>query len=294
MRLLREPLARALCWSAAWDMTRDAEIPARRYADLVIRNISGETEIGVVQSLLAQTSSAINTYGDPRNRVPALDRLAGQALEALRAAEPGGDHQLAWARCYITAAQRDEHLTHIRGLLEGSASEPGLAIDTDLRWLIVKALAAAGVIGEEAIAREMQHDPTDKGRREAAAARAARPTVEAKAAAWAALTGPERLPYSVMRATIAGFQHPGQRDILEPYRHEYFESVDRAWQRLELEVAIGFTAGLYPRVVIEQETVDATDRYIEENRPTAALRRLLNEGRDDVLRALKARERDRD
>ena len=25
-----DPLARALCWSAAWDMTRDAELPARR------------------------------------------------------------------------------------------------------------------------------------------------------------------------------------------------------------------------------------------------------------------------
>ena len=294
LRLLREPLPRALCWSAAWDMTRDAEIRARDYVELVLRNIAGETEIGVVQSLLAQASAAINTYGDPRNRVPALDRLAAAALEQLRAAAPGSDHQLAWARCYIASAQSDGHLAHIRGLLEGTASEPGLQVDTDLRWLMVKSLAAAGAVGEDAIALEMQNDPTDKGRREGAAAMAARPTVEAKAEAWAALTADDHLPYSVMRATIAGFQNPGQRDLLEPYRQSYFETVASAWERLELEVALGFTAGLYPRVVVEQGTVEATDRYIEQNNPPAALRRLLAEGRDDVLRALKAREKDHD
>ena len=294
MRMLREPLARALCWSAAWDMARDAEIRARDYVELVLRNISGETEIGVVQSLLAQASAAINTYGDPRNRVPGLDRLASTALDRLRAAEPGSDHQLVWARCYIAAAQNDEHLAHIRRLLDGTASEPGLTVDTDLRWLIVKALSAAGAIGEDIVGQEMQHDPTDKGRREGAAALAARPTVEAKTEAWSALTADEPLPYSVMRATIAGFQNPGQRDLLEPYRQSYFESVASAWERLELEVALGFTAGLYPRVIVEQGTVDATDRYIEQKNPPAALRRLLMEGRDDVLRALKAREKDRD
>ena len=294
LRLLREPLPRALCWSAAWDMTRDAEIRARDYVELVLRNISGETQIGVVQSLLAQASAAINTYGDPRNRVPALDRLAGAALEQVRAADPGSDHQLAWARCYIASAQSDEHLAHIRKLLDGTASVPGLQVDTDLRWLIVKSLAAAGAIGEDVIALEMQNDPTDKGRREGAAARAARPTVEAKAEAWTAVTTDADLPYSVMRATIAGFQNPGQRDLLEPYRQQYFEAVGEAWKRLELEVAIGFTAGLYPRVVVEHGTVEATDRYVEQNDPPAALRRLLAEGRDDILRALRAREKDHD
>ena len=33
-----DPLARSLCWSAAWDMLRDAELPARRYLRLVLNN----------------------------------------------------------------------------------------------------------------------------------------------------------------------------------------------------------------------------------------------------------------
>jgi aminopeptidase N len=289
LRLLEDPLARTLCWSAAWDMTRDAEIPARSYLELVLRNIGGETEIGVVQSLLAQTASAVNLYGDPANRVPALDRLATHALEALRAAPKAGDHQLAWARCFIGSAQSDEHLARVRALLDGSDPEPGLTVDTDLRWLIVRSLAAAGAAEEDVIAREVERDPTDKGRREGAAARAARPTPEAKAEAWFALTGSPPLPYSLLRATIGGFQNSGQRDLLEPYRDRYFDSLAGIWERSELEVALGFTSGLYPRVVIDQATVEATDRYISSERPEPPLRRLLVEGRDDVMRAMRAR-----
>ncbi|MFY9586923.1 MAG: aminopeptidase N [Actinomycetota bacterium] len=289
---LQDPLARALCWSAAWDMTRDAEIRAGEYLELVLRNIEGETEIGVRQSLLAQAAAAINAYGAPDKRVAGLDRLAAAALEGLRSAPSGGDHQLAWARCFIASAQADEHLEHIRGLLEGSASEDGLTVDTDLRWHIVRALAASGTVGEELIAREEATDPTDKGHREATAARAARASADAKSQAWETLVGDPPLPYAMLRATIGGFQQSGQRDLLEPYRDRYFEVLGRIWESRELEVALGFTAGLYPRVVIEQKTVDDTDRYIENARPSAALRRLLNEGRDDTLRALRARAKD--
>ncbi len=292
LRVLGEPLPRALCWSATWDMTRDAEIPAREYLGLVLRNISGETEIGVVQSLLGQVTAAINTYGAPENRVAALDRIASWALDALRAEEPRGDRQLALARCFISSAQADEHLAHIRSLLEGKATENGLTVDTDLRWHMVRALAASGTAGEELIAREEARDPTDKGHREATAARAAQPSPEAKAPAWAALVGEPPLPYSMLRATIGGFQQPGQREILEPYRERYFDALEGVWATRELEVALGFTSGLYPRVLIEQQTVDTTDRYLEATRPAAPLRRLLVEGRDDVLRALRARAKD--
>ena len=51
---IEESLPRALCWSAAWDMTRDAEMPARDYVRLVHSGIARESDIGVVQSLLRQ------------------------------------------------------------------------------------------------------------------------------------------------------------------------------------------------------------------------------------------------
>ena len=36
---LADPLARALCWAALWDLTRDSEMPAREFVELVARHV---------------------------------------------------------------------------------------------------------------------------------------------------------------------------------------------------------------------------------------------------------------
>jgi aminopeptidase N len=289
---VRDPLARALCWGAAWDMTRDAEIPARRYLELVLRNIRGELVIPVVQSLLAQASSAVLVYGHPSNRGPGLDEFSSAALRAIEGADPGSDHQLAWTRSFIANARSDEHLAIVRGLLDGTTSFDGVPVDTDLRWLIVRSLAAVGAATEELIAAEEARDPTDKGKREATTARAAIPTTEAKEAAWKTIVEDTTLPFAMIRALIGGFQRSEHEHLMEPFVARYFETLQPFWDRRNLEEALAFANGLYPRVLVSEDTVKATDDYIASRAPGPALRRVLIEGRDDVQRALRARAAD--
>jgi len=58
-------------------------------------------------------------------------------------------------------------------------------------------------------------------------------------------------------------------------------------------MAQDFVSDVYTVGAISPETVEATDAYIAGEQPPAALRRLLIEGRDDVLRALRCQARDR-
>src|SRR5437588_5551679 len=141
---LSDPLARAIIWAALWDMLRDGELPARRYLPLILNNIHGETDIGVVQDLLAQAASAIWVYGDSTNTDSAQKTLAAHALRALDGAPAGSDLQLAWAQAFINAASSPEHVSVIRGMLDGIKVFTGLKVDTDLRWAIVNALASDG------------------------------------------------------------------------------------------------------------------------------------------------------
>src|SRR5690606_6591046 len=104
---LDSPLARALCWGAAWDMTRDAELPARRWVALVAAHAAREDEISVLQTLLGQARAAIERYSDPANRSTVRAVLADAARAALDAAAPGSDAQLVWARCLASVADRD-------------------------------------------------------------------------------------------------------------------------------------------------------------------------------------------
>jgi len=289
-----ETLPRALCWASAWDMTRDAELATRDYLQLVLGGITGESAIGVVQVLLRQLVLALDLYADPAWSRAGFEQLADAASQHLHDAEPGSDHQLTWARIFATAARRDGQLAAVRALLDGSTAVPGLAVDTELRWHLLQCLVAMGAAGDDDIEAELQRDPTDAGQREAWTARALRPTAEAKEQAWRMATAEDELPNQTGLAMIRGFSHPEQHALLAPYRDRYFQVVHDVWNRRTSEVAQNVAIGLYPTWDCSPDTVRATDSFLSapDTELPAALRRLVNEGRDGVVRALRARDCD--
>ena len=285
-------LPRALCWASAWDMTRDAELAARDYLSLVLSGIGKESDIGVVQSLQRQVKLAIDLYADPAAREALLARWTDATLAHLRAAAPGSDHQLAWARAFAATARTPEQLDVLDALLDGSQTIEGLAVDTELRWAFVQRLAAVGRFDEAEIAGEYERDRTAAGERHATTARAARPTAEAKAEAWASVVDSDKLPNAVQEAVIGGFVQTDQREVLAPYAERYFEVVKDIWDSRSHEMAQQIAVGLYPTVQVSQETLDRTDAWLSSAEPTAALRRLVSESRAGVERALRAQRAD--
>ncbi|RKN37634.1 aminopeptidase N [Streptomyces hoynatensis] len=287
-----ESLPRALCWSSAWDMTRDAEMATRDYLSLVLSGIGKETDIGVVQTLHRQVALALDSYAAPAWRETGLRTWAQATVEHLRAAEPGSDHQLAWARALAAVARTEEQLALLAGLLDGSETIEGLTVDTELRWALLQRLAATGRADEPEIAAELARDATAAGERHAATARAARPTAEAKAAAWAEVVEGDRLPNAVQEAVIGGFVQADQRELLAPYTAKYFAALKGVWESRSHEMAQQVAVGLYPSIQATRETLEATDAWLATAEPTAALRRLVTEARAGVERALRAQAAD--
>ncbi|KOG48951.1 aminopeptidase N [Streptomyces decoyicus] len=287
-----ESLPRALSWASAWDMTRDGELATRDYLSLVLSGIGKESDIGVVQSLHRQVKLALDLYAAPEWRETGLATWTAAALEQLRAAEPGSDHQLAWARAFAASARTDEQLDLLQGLLEGTEEVSGLAVDTELRWALVHRLAATGRADEKTIAAELDRDKTSAGERYAASARAARPTEEAKAGAWASVVESDQLPNSLQESVIGGFVQTDQRELLAPYTAKYFAAVKDIWNSRSHEMAQQIAVGLYPALQVSQETLDATDAWLASAEPSAALRRLMTESRAGIERALKAQKAD--
>lgn len=281
-------LPRALSWASAWDMTRDAELPTREYLSLVLSGIDKESDIGVVQSLHRQVKLALELYAAPSGREEALARWTEATLSHLRAAAPGSDHQLAWARAFAATARTDEQLGLLEELLSGKQSIDGLAVDTELRWAFVHRLAATGRLDEAGISAELDRDKTAAGERHAASARAARPSAEAKAEAWASVVESDKLPNAIQEAVIGGFVQTDQRELLAPYTEKFFAAVKDAWDSRSHEMAQQIAVGLYPSLQVSRATLDATDEWLASASPSAALRRLITESRAGVERALRA------
>jgi aminopeptidase N len=286
-------LPRSLCWSAAWDMTRDGEMSTQDYLTLVLRGVGRETDSSVMRTLLRQAETAVVLYADPARREETRRRLADGLLELVRAADTGSDAQLQLARAFSSAAVTDEQLAVVRALLDGSDRLLGLSIDTDLRWHLLHQLVAAGLADATDVEREVDADDTATGRRQAAAALAARPTPDAKAEAWTAVVDGDELPNAIQTAMIGGFAQVGQLGLLRPYVAPYFESLTRVWDERTNETAQNVVIGMFPTLLAEPATVAAADDWLAAHPEAApALRRLVGESRDGVARALRAQARD--
>ncbi len=291
---IRDELARALAWSAVWNLTRDGLMPARDYVALVLRFAGQEGNIGVLQSLHAQSKTAVDLYAAPEWRAEGARKLADGALNELRAAVPGSDHQLAWARFLAQTAGGAEHLGLVRGLLAGSARIDGLEVDQELRWSLWLALAAAGQATDEELAGELAGDNTAGGKRQYTQCLAARPTPEAKAAAWSAVTDSDELPSALVEANSAGFAIPAQRDLTALYAAPYFKLLERVWAERTIEIAMRIVSGFFPIAQTNEQTLAEADAWLDGHPQAApALRRLVLERRDDLARALRAQACDR-
>ncbi|MDA3662713.1 aminopeptidase N [Mycobacterium xenopi] len=294
---IAEPLPRTLVWSAAWEMTRDAELKARDFVTLVSGGVQAETEIGVAQRLLQQAQTALGSYAEPdwarEHGWPAFD---DRLLELARAAEPGSDRQLAYVNALCASVLSERHTAVLSQLLETDPAElglKGLAVDTDLRWRIVTALAAAGVVDADGpetpfIDTEVQRDPTAAGKRNAAKASAARPQLRVKEDAWTKVIEDDTLPNVVGRSIIAGITAPGQGELLKPFTPRYFAAIPGVWARRSSEVAQTVVIGLYPSWDISDDGLAAADEFLADPDVPPPLRRLVLEGRAEVERALHA------
>ncbi|MFD7905792.1 aminopeptidase N [Kitasatospora sp. NPDC059747] len=289
-----DDLARALAWSAVWNLTRDGLMPARDYVALVLRFAGQEGNIGVLQSLHTQAKTAVDLYADPAWRAEGGRLLADGALRELRGAVPGSDHQLAWARFLAQTAGGAEHLGLVRGLLAGSARIDGLDVDQELRWALWLALAAAGQASDDELAGELAADNTAGGKRQYTQCLAARPTPEAKAAAWSAVVDSDELPNALVEANIAGFALPAHRDLTALYAAPYFKLLEKIWAERTIEIAMRFVGGFFPSAQIGEPTLAEADAWLDGHPDAApALRRLVIERRDDLARALRAQACDR-
>jgi aminopeptidase N len=289
---LTESLPAALCWAAAWDMCRDAEMPARQYVQLVTSGVDHAEDISVVQTLLRQATSALRRFTDPAWRPGGLNEAAGVLLGLAERAAPGSDRQLAYVHAFTSLATSRSDLALLSGLLSGSAYMDGLVVDTELRWRLLHRLVSQGAAGPAEIDAELRRDPTDAGERRAATCGAAIPEPAAKEVAWQAIVS-GTLPNATFRATLNGFNDPDQAELLAAYATRYFEVVGEVWQNWGSDMAQGFATNAYPITQISERTVELTDACIAEADLPAALRRLLLEGRDSIQRALRCQARDR-
>jgi len=285
-----DSLARTVCWSAVLDMVQQAELSVPAFIQILASGMGKEPTVSVLQTLHMTAARLLAFTADP-GWVPAgKELLASAALPLLRAAEPGSDHQLAWMQLLAWTAITPEQLDVLAGLLAGTAQVSGLAVDAELRWALLRRLAATGRAGDAQIDAELERDATDAGRRHAAACRAAIPDAEHKDAAWRLLAESEELGHEGVMAVAASFGQAEHAALLVPYAQAYFRVLPDVWSTRGDHIKRVLADGLFPYSAASPELVQRVDAFLAAEKRDPALLRILIERRDTVERALRSRE----
>lgn len=299
---ITNPLARKQLWSALIDMTRDAQMPAQDFVGTVERFIADETDLTTVESVLRAARSATAAYADPSLRDGLRESIATLAYDQLMSGTRTAQEQVSWMSTFVgTSVYRDKsanvnsaHVDLLKGLLDGSRTIRDIDVSpgTDLRWSIVTILSASGKLTKRQISQEAALDRSLQGQSSALSAFAAMPTRSAKAQAYRLITEGRSLPSDPqltpqnLRALIGGF-NAGKEALREPYRAQYPAMVNAVCDsRSEKDVA-GIIPGLFPD--ISDKALSTARAALTGPKVTSSAKRYINEGCDDVVRALGAR-----
>ena len=119
---------------------------------------------------------------------------------------------------------------------------------------------------------------------------AAIPTSAAKSAVFNSVTVDD-LSNTIHSYKCRGFNDPLHGEILAGFVDQYFDVLLKVWETKGFEIAETTATLLFPSWVISEETVKKAQHWLDVTGKDAshALRRTVQEGRDAMTRALKAR-----
>ena len=227
-----------MVWLSLWDMTRDAEFPAERFIDLSLKALATEHESTTFRYALGQVSTTAHHYVAPARRAEVARHVAAELWKLANAAEAGSDEQFQLAGAYLAYGEEGdaEFAANVRGLLDGTVTLPGLEIDNNFRWSLIKALATVNLIDEDGIEAELARRDTTENREFALGARASRATAEAKEWAWNEAIRNESLTNMQLEAVARGFAG-ATPELADPYAERYFAEADWIWTNRTFHMA---------------------------------------------------------
>jgi aminopeptidase N len=285
-----EPSTRVAIWNSMRDQLRDAELDPRDALAMITGQLTDETNEVVLNILLqmAQRSLA-GAYAPITERAGRLADVAALCDQVLGAAEPGSDRQLVAFRNTIGACSDVDRLDAWR---QRRGLPRGIDLDPDLAWAIVTRICFLAD-RPEVIKETLVSDRSAAAQVNAARARAALPSAEAKRRAYELLTKPSELSaYELYATAEAMFGNSAEQvELTRPYALSFFA---------DIAATAGFRAGwvlgrvpslAFPLSVTEPAVLTAVEEVLADQTTSPVIRRVLTEDVDQLRRALASLER---
>ncbi len=286
--MLSDAQARAVIWVGLRDGVAMARVDPRLLVDLAEAALVTEDNDSIFSRAgLHVTGTVIRVLLPDAEQAAARARMAAVGEKVLAAAEPGSSRALHAAR--LVARTTDDVDGRLLPWAQGRDLPAGLEEDADFRWLLLGQLSRRGIIGETEIDEALEQDRTMTGQLGALTARAAIPTSEAKAAAWADLTTNRARSNHELVAISAGFWGPEDASLVTPYIERYFTDVPAMTEWLGEDALSRVASMNYPTRFVSEETLALSRACLARDDLQQGVRRAMVDGQSELEEALASR-----
>ncbi|UTT66597.1 aminopeptidase N [Janibacter sp. CX7] len=280
--------ARAVIWVGLRDGVALAQVDPRLLVDLGEAALVTETNDSIFSRAgLHLTNRVIRVLLPQEEQDAARARLAAVGEQVLAAAEPGSSLALHAAR--LVARTSDDVEGRLVPWSQGRDLPAGLEGDADFRWILIGQLTRRGLVGAAEVDEALAQDRTMSGQLGALTARAAIPTEEGKAAAWADLTTNRERSNHELVAIAAGFWGPADRSLVEPYVERYFADVPPMREWLGEDALARVAAMTYPSRFVSDETLELSRATLARTDIDQGVRRSIVDAQSELEEALASR-----
>ncbi|HET9501106.1 MAG TPA: aminopeptidase N [Marmoricola sp.] len=285
---------RTVVWNTVVHAVQEGRLSPALAAEIVAAGVPDETQDPVLHMMAGWAS-----YDGEGNKalvhrkllpvVPdehaARGRLHGAFSARATTAEAGSELQLS---AFRGAVATSSDVDALRGHLTGDAP-PGIELDHDLRWRVLKRLTTLGATDLGTLDGELAAADTAETRLAHHWCHARLADPDAKAWAWRHFTGATAASNYELQAVGSGMWDRHQAALLAPYAERYFDDVPGTAKVRAGWVLADAALFFYPMTAMAPETLARTDAVAGDPRLDASLRRTLLDCGDDLRKRLAAR-----
>jgi len=300
---INDNLLRTMVWEDLWKMVRNTEMSLKDYVQIVnthfpkeidpiitsqvVRTISGQgREFATILNYWPQTDERMS-----RERMIFIGAMEDEYLRRFKAAKAGTDNQRRWFDNYVGIARTPKALDQMAKWGSMKNVAPGMPLDVDRQWDLVRKLARYQHPQAMALLAEMKKkDASDRGQRQALSAEAIQPDLKVKEKWVNILQQPKpTVSFAEARSVMRALFPVDQRDLAKRFENDFYEYLKKNGNSEDDTFVKGVAQSLVPLSCAKEESGRLRDFLKNPDRFTPSVAKALKVSLDEDERCQRIR-----
>lgn len=285
---VEDVLLKTMLWGALWDSVREAELNPHDFIALVLKTLPTETDEELTQTLLGRAGTAFQRYLSEQRQAAIAPQLEALCFDRMTKALELG-LRITYFRAFRSVATTVTARQHLKEILSGKLTIPGVDIKPLDRWQIIRVLVAnSDAEAAVLLDAERKRDATDDGRKQAYIVEAARADAETKRRYFDDYTKNKAVAEDWIEGSLGGFNSSNQSALTRAYLKPALEALPQVKRERKIFFVLAWL-NAFIGGQSDKEALDQVREFLRTNKLDRDLELKVMEVLDELERTVKIR-----